>query len=309
MTAADRGPDPPLELRSGGAPVRRSADSVASLVAEAAARFAAAGFGEPERGAWRLWGAVAGVAAGQAWLDAGCAAPADLVARFERAVAARLSGMPFAYAAGTAAFRTLELAVDRRVLIPRPETEGLVERVLARARERGRWGVAADIGTGSGCIALSLAVEGRFSRIIATDLSADALEVARENAARVQARTPVEFRRGDLVSPLHGEAVDVLVSNPPYVSAAEWDQLEPGVRGWEPRAALVGGDDGLRHTEALLRAGRASVAPGGLIVIEIDSRRAAAAQAMARALGWEDARPEEDLFGRLRYLLATREDG
>jgi release factor glutamine methyltransferase len=291
------------------AAVRRSADSVASLVVEAAARFAAAGFREPKRGAWRLWGAVAGVPAGQAWLEAGRAAPADLVARFERAVADRLSGMPFAYAAGTAAFRTLELAVDRRVLIPRPETEGLVERVLARARERGRWGVAADIGTGSGCIALSLAVEGRFSRIVATDLSADALDVARENAARVRARAPVEFRQGDLVSPLQGETVDVLVSNPPYVSAEEWDRLEPGVREWEPRAALVGGTDGLRHTEALLRAGRASVAPGGLIAIEIDSRRAAAALALARALGWEEARLEEDLFGRLRFLLATREDG
>jgi release factor glutamine methyltransferase len=281
----------------------------AAVVAEAAARFAAAGFREPRRGAWRLWGAVAGVPAGQAWVSANRAPPADLVARFERAVADRLTGMPFAYAAGSAAFRTLEVLVDRRVLIPRPETEGLVDRVLAWARERGRWGVAADVGTGSGCIALSLAVEGRFARIVATDLSAEALDVARANAARVRPPAPVEFREGDLVSPLRGETVDVLVSNPPYVSADEWEGLEPGVRDWEPRAALVGGDDGLGPTGLLLRAGRASVAPGGLIAIEIDSRRAAAAQALARALGWGDARLEEDLFGRHRYLLATREDG
>jgi release factor glutamine methyltransferase len=288
---------------------RLPANTVGAIVERAAARLAAAGFREPQRGAWRLWGAVAGVPAGQAWLGAGGAASPGLVARFERAVAHRLSGMPFAYAAGTAAFRTLELAVDRRVLIPRPETEGLVERVLARARECGRWGVAADIGTGSGCIALSLAVEGRFSRIVATDVSAEALDVARDNAARVRPPAPVEFRQGDLVAPLQAEPVDVLVSNPPYVSAAEWDDVEPGVRDWEPRAALVGGEDGLRPTEALLRAGRASVAPGGLIAIEIDSRRAAATLALARDLGWEDAQLAQDLFGRHRYLLATREDG
>jgi release factor glutamine methyltransferase len=282
-------------------------DPVAGLVAAAAARFASAGFSEPRRGSWRLWAAVAGGSTGQAWLGGADPASPDLADRFERAVAARLSGMPFAYAAGTAAFRTLELKVDRRVLIPRPETEGLVERVLAWARDAGRWGTAADIGTGSGCIALSLAAEGRFSRILATEASGDALELARENAARISPGPPVELRQGDLLSPLGGETVDVLVSNPPYVTVAEWDALEPDVREWEPRQALVSGADGLRHTEALLAGGRAALAGGGLIAIEIDSRRAAPTLALAHALGWTNARLEEDLFGRPRYLLATRE--
>jgi release factor glutamine methyltransferase len=101
--------------------------------------------------------------------------------------------------------------------------------------------------------------------------------------------------------------VDALVSNPPYLREDEWDALEPGVRDWEPRGALVSGTDGLRHTEALLRAGRTCVAAGGLVAIEVDSRRAAASLALARASGWRNARLEEDLFGRPRYLLATRE--
>jgi release factor glutamine methyltransferase len=276
-------------------------------VANAALRFEAAGFREPRRGAWRLWAAVAGVSAGEAWRTGQAAAPPDLVQRFERAVARRLDGVPFAYAAGTAAFRTLELTVDERVLIPRPETEGLVERVLAWAGARRRWGVAADIGTGSGCIALSLAVEGRFSRVLAADWSADALAVARDNARRIAPATPVEFRQGDLLWPLRREQVDVLVSNPPYVSTGEWEALEPGVRDREPREALVGGPDGLLHTDALLRAASAVLLPGGLLAIEVDCGRAAATHALARALGWRDARLEDDLFGRPRYLLATRE--
>jgi release factor glutamine methyltransferase len=277
-------------------------------VASAAQRFEAAGFVEPRRGAWRLWAAVVGVSAGEAWRAGQASAPPELVQRFERAVARRLEGIPFAYAAGTAAFRTLELAVDPRVLIPRPETEGLVERVLDFARGRGRWGVVADIGTGSGCIALSLAVEGRFARVLATDWSADALAVARDNARRVAPAVPVEFRQGDLLWPLRREQVDVLVCNPPYVSAGEWEALEPGVRDCEPREALVGGPDGLLHTDALLRAAPAALQPGGLLAIEVDCGRAAATHALARALGWRDARLEEDLFGRPRYLFATRED-
>jgi release factor glutamine methyltransferase len=182
----------------------------------------------------------------------------------------------------------------------------LVERVLGWCRERGHWGTAVDVGTGSGCIALSLAVEGAFSRVIATDLSARALALAHRNAAAIRPKTPIEFRVGDLLWPVR-ERVDVVVANPPYVTSAEWDALDAGVREHEPRLALVGGADGMAHIRALLRLARARVREGGLLALEVDCRRADRVLSLARAGGWR-ARVERDLFGRERYLLAHRED-
>ncbi len=280
--------------------------TVADLLAEVAGALAGAGVDDPARDARELWAAVAHTSTGEAWRGRVQTPAAALAARYRAAVARRRAGVPAAYAAGTAAFRQLELAVDERVLIPRPETEGLVEHVLAFARSRGRWGVAADIGTGSGCIALALATEGAFRRIIATDVSEAALTVAGANAARVGAGA-VEFRAGDVLSPLRGEQVDVVVSNPPYVTALEWDALEPGVRCHEPRLALVSGTDGLGHTAGVLRQAQRCVKPGGLLALELDCRRAGAALALARAVGWTTARVEQDLCGRPRYLLATKE--
>jgi release factor glutamine methyltransferase len=195
------------------------------------------------------------------------------------------------------------------VLIPRPETEGLVEHVLEWSRRTGRWGSVVDVGTGSGCIALSLAVEGSFGYILATDASEEALALARRNAAAIDAATRVEFRCGDLLWAMGGTQVDVIVSNPPYVTTAEWEILEPGVRNHEPRMALVSGPDGLAHTAALLRHARSRLHEGGLLALELDCRRADRTLALARAEGWTSARIERDLFGRERYLLAEWEAG
>jgi release factor glutamine methyltransferase len=285
----------------------RAVASVAALLAEATGTLTGAGIADVQREALTLLGAIMEASPGALWARRGEPADPAVRAAFLRAVTRRSAGVPAAYAAGTAAFRSLELAVDPRVLIPRPETEGLVEYVLDWCRARDRWGVAADIGTGSGCIALSLATEGRFSWVIATDVSEAALTVARGNASALGMPPIVEFRAGDLLWAMRTASADVIVSNPPYVAADEWATLDAGVRDQEPRLALVGGRDGLAHTAVLLRQARGRLAPGGLLALEVDCRRANRTLALARAEGWTSPRIERDLFGRERYLLAERE--
>ena len=274
----------------------------------AAQSLARADVREPRREAASLWGACTGVSPGDAWLQRDRPAAPAARERFWRAVRRRVDGEPFAYAVGVVPFRTVLLALDRRALIPRPETEGLVELVLrnkgTRDGGRGTGGVAADIGTGSGCIAISLAVEGSFGRVIATDISADAVALAKENVARVQPRTPVEVRIGDLVQPLAGERCRVIVANLPYLTEAEWDALDPGVRDYEPKGALASGPDGLQATRALLDAARAVLEPGGLLALEIDERRTEAVRSLALTAGWGRIDIHQDLFGRARYALA-----
>jgi len=295
--------------------VRGSASSIAAALEEAVALLERAGVPDPRREATTLWAAVAGdgTRRGDVWLRRDREPSPEVARRFREAVERRARGVPFAYAVRSVGFRTLELQIDSRALIPRPETEGLVELVLDWARGagereegRGRGGVAADIGTGCGCIALSLAVEGEFDRVIAVERSAAAAALARENVERVRPPVPVEVREGDLLAPLGGGArLRAIVSNPPYLTDAEYASLDPGVRLFEPREALVGGGDGLAVTRALLAGARGLLQPGrGLIALEIDERRAAETAALARAHGWSQVVVREDLFGRPRFLLA-----
>lgn len=263
---------------------------------------------DARRDALELWGAITGESAARVWLGRRAAAPEDVVARYLAAVERRARGEPLAYVTGRVGFRTLELGVDARVLIPRPETEGLVEHVLRWAARRwgdDAWGDALDIGTGSGCIALSLAAEGRFRSITAVDRSADALEVARENAARTPGGCRVRFCEADLLGP-GDERFDVIVSNPPYVTEAEYAALDPAVRDFEPPMALVSGADGLAHTRAITSRAAQRLTPGGLLALEVDSRRADSVLALVSSAEWRHARIENDLFGRPRYVLATR---
>ena len=226
--------------------------------------------------------------------------------RAREAAAAIRGGTPFAYAVGTAAFRHLTLRVDARVLIPRPETEILVDLALGATGGRG---TIADIGTGSGAIALALAAEGQFERIVATDLSADALDVAQANLAAIPAekRGSVEFRQGDLTGPLAGMQLSALVSNPPYIATPERDELPASVRDHEPASALFGGLNGMDVIDRLVADAADVVAPGGLLVIEIDSRRADLARTRAETNGrWSDVQIRPDLTGRERFLVARR---
>lgn len=232
----------------------------------------------------------------------------EIAARARQAAMRRVQGAPFAYAVGRSSFRHLTLRVDERVLIPRCETEQLVEIVL-RSRQGRAGGVAADVGTGSGAVALALATEGRFSRVIATDISSDSLAVARENVLSLgnKLRIPVELRAGDALAPLAGERIDVLVSNPPYISFLELKELPSLVRDWEPPHALTCAEGGLAIARAIIEGARHVLRPGGLLALEVDSRRAGDTAAIARACGdYDDVRVERDLAGRDRVVLATR---
>ena len=278
--------------------------SLALVLDAAAATLARAGVREPRREAAALWGALAGRSPGAVWIERDRPAAPELGAPFREAVARRAAGVPSAYATGRVAFRTLDLAVDRRALIPRPETEGLVELVL-------RWaagtpgGVVADIGTGTGCIALALAMEGWFERVIATDCSGEAAALAGENVARVRPGVPVEVRVGNLLAPIAAERCRVIVANPPYLTEGEWAALDPVVREFEPKRALASGPDGLVATRALLTEARTMLEPAGLLALEIDERRPAVVQALARDAGWSHVTIHQDLFGRPRYVLAV----
>jgi len=249
-----------------------------------------------------LWAATLGTTVGDAWLRRHEAKSPEAVASFQAAAARLAQGVPFAYAVGRVPFRTLDLAIDARALIPRPETEGLVDLVLARCSSGG---CVADIGTGSGCIALSLAVEGRFDKVIAVEQSPRAAALARENVLRVAPATPVEIRIGNLLDPLvdEGQRYRVIVSNPPYLTAAEHEALDPSVRDFEPRDALVSGADGLDATRALFAGAKSLLEPGGLLALEIDAGRADAIRTLAREYGWL-VEIHADLFGCPRYALA-----
>lgn len=230
---------------------------------------------------------------------------AATTARAIAVVQRRALGEPLAYALASASFRHLTLFVDRRVLIPRPETEIVVDEALNAMHGR-TGGIAVDIGTGSGAIALSLASEGRFDRVIATDVSPDALAVAELNVARlVPPHAPVEFRLGADLSPLAGIKACLIVSNPPYIAPDEASSLPASVRDWEPALALFADDGGMARYDLLLAGAADYLEPGGWLVLEVDARRAGETARRATRTGkFTGVRLVRDLAGRDRVLVA-----
>ena len=209
-------------------------------------------------------------------------------------LARRATREPLAYILGEWGFRRLTLKVDRRVLVPRSETEVVVERCLELVRDLAGPRVL-DVGTGSGAIALAIADEHPGARVTAIDISEDALALARENAERTG--LSVEFDHGDLRDGFRGR-YDLVVSNPPYVRPDEIDDLEPEVRDWEPRLATVGEE----HTELVAHAARAVLEPSGLLVLEIADGASERVSALLRKLGYDDVRAGQDLAGRDRVV-------
>lgn len=227
-------------------------------------------------------------------------------ARFTAMVERRALGEPLQYVIGQWGFRTLDLLVDRRVLIPRPETEVVVEHALAVATALDAR-IAVDLGTGSGAIALALATERNALEVWATDISESALEVARANlagAGRPAAR--VRVAQGDwfdaLPAELAGE-LDLVVANPPYVAAS--DQLPSEVRDWEPAGALISGPTGLEAIEAILAPAPRWLRRPGAVVVEIGETQSEAVTELAAAAGFATSRIAPDLTGRPRVLVAT----
>lgn len=225
---------------------------------------------------------------------------------YRTAVRRRLKHEPVQYILGTAAFRHLELHIDARVLIPRPETELLAGAVLAWSKATGRAGAMLDIGTGSGAIALSLAAEGGYERVVASDVSRDALEVARANAARLGLADRIELREGSLFDVVReGERFDVIVSNPPYVAETERESLSPEVVLHEPPQALFAGADGLAVITAIIDGAAQRLKAGGLLALEIGAGQGPAVVALLeRAGSYVPVRVEQDLAGRDRMALA-----
>jgi release factor glutamine methyltransferase len=232
---------------------------------------------------------------------------ADEQNRYDAVLAERARGVPAQYITGHQEFWGLDLIVTPAVLIPRPETEHVIETVLecvGRAHTPASPLRIADVGTGSGCIALALAKELRRAEIHATDISAAALEVARANAARHQLESLIQFREADLLAGSADNSFDFVVSNPPYVGESEEDQVQLEVRKFEPRNAVFSGPTGIEVIARLIPQARAALKPGGRLVLEISGTIAEKVKELLR--GWNEVQIRPDLQSIPRVALARK---
>jgi release factor glutamine methyltransferase len=268
---------------------------VGDAVRIAAARLGAAGCDSPLIDAELLVAHVLGTTRSGLYTESRRVLTGSETAELESLVSRREQREPLAYVLGEWGFRRLTLAVDRRVLVPRPETEIVVDRCLVHLDGRPTPRVL-DVGTGSGAIALAIADERPEAIITAIDVSCDALEVARANATRTG--LGVELLRWDLFDGLPEGPFDLVVSNPPYVHPAELEALEPEVREWEPRAALVG--EGA--TDAVARAASGVLRDGGAVVLEVAAGDARRTASLLGELGYTEIVVTEDLTGRERVV-------
>ena len=227
-------------------------------------------------------------------------------ARYDHLLGRRSSRVPLAYVTGEREFWSLRLLVDHRVLVPRPETETLVEATLERLGPAAR---VADVGTGSGAIVIALARELGSGRFLATDRSAAALTVARENAAAHGLAQRITFLEGDLLAPLAGcqDRLDAIVSNPPYVPMADLAGLQPEVRDHEPRVALDGGPDGLAVIARLVSGAPPLLRRGGWLLLEVGAGQAVAVRGLLERSGeYDGVATRRDLAGIERVVAARR---
>jgi len=281
-------------------------ESIAGMVENARVRLAAAGIEAARLEACVLFEHAAGF--DRAALLSRGREPAGLAAakRYGMLLDERVRRVPLAYLTGEREFWSLRLRVDRRVLVPRPETETLVEAALERIGP-GAW--VADVGTGSGAIVIALARELGAGTFFGTDRCAAAIEVARANAAEHGVARRIVFLEGDLLDPLAvlSGSLDVLISNPPYIPTAELGDLQPEVRDHEPRAALDGGADGLDLIARIIAGAPPLLRPGGWLLLEVGAGQAGLVLSLLRRSGrYEELSTRCDLAGIERVVAARR---
>lgn len=231
-------------------------------------------------------------------------APAE-VDRFRDLIRRRGQREPLQHIVGSTSFCGLELAVNRHVLVPRPETELLAEAGWTfLSTHNPQPSTALDFGTGSGCLAIALAVKSPDARVHALDLSADALEIAKQNAARHQVLQRIQFVCGDGFAALpEGNRFDLIISNPPYVATAEIESLEPEVRDYDPRSALDGGADGLDFYRRFAAEARPFLQTGGRLMLEFGDGQADAIKAIFETQNWVVEAVKEDYSQRPRIVV------
>lgn len=239
---------------------------------------------------------------------------AEQAGRLARVTRRRMAGEPLQHIEGTVEFRELVLLADRRALVPRPETEQLVERVRRWVGDRAPLGDALDVGTGSGAIALSLVHEGIAERAVGLDVSEEALVQAAANRAAAEVSgEELELRLAS--RPLwdsvgREERFDLIVSNPPYVREGDYEELPDQIREHEPRVALSGGEDGLDVVREIVAGARAYLRPGGALFLEIGEEQGAAVTELLEGAGpWREIEVSVDLAGRDRFVRAVRTPG
>lgn len=280
-----------------------SAWSIGRVIRWAAEDFARKGFTSPRLDAELLLAHVLRVDRIRLIVDSARPLEEQELTAYRELIKRRRRGEPIAYIRGEREFYGLPFRVDPRVLVPRPDTETLVETALERSKARSLYGRALDLCTGSGCVAIAFARTRPTWRVTASDISADALAVARGNAERLGAIPNTSFIQGDLFAALpRGARFELITGNPPYIARGEIAELAADVRDFEPRLALDGGDDGLDLVRRIIELAPAFLAPGGLLALEIGFGQASAVAELFAARGFRDVVRDRDYAGIERVV-------
>jgi len=281
--------------------------SIGSVLRWASEDFARRGNPSPRLDAELLLGLVLAVDRIRLVLDAARPLTTEELSAYRELIKRRRRGEPIAYIRGEREFYGRRFVVDRRVLVPRPDTETLVEVALQRTRPNALYGRALDLCTGSGCVAIAFAGERRNWRITGSDLSEDALAVARENALRLGSIWGLRWLSGDLFAPLaKAERFELITANAPYIPAQEIATLDADVRDFEPRLALDGGADGLVLIRRIVDEAREFLTPGGVLALEVGHDQAAAVDALLREFAYSRIERRRDYGGHERVVSAVK---